>query len=270
MNKITALIGVGALAFAATAVQAQETLRVGTEGAYPPYNYTDASGALVGFEIELGRELAKRMDTEAVFIPQDWDGIIPALLNGRYDVIMAGMSINDERRERINFTQGYVTTPAWFVAPEDSDLQSAETFEEVRAALEGDSVGVQVSTIHQAFLEENIPGIDIRLYDTQEQVNLDLASGRIDAALADASSWKPFLESADGEGLAEFGPSLTGEDFAVFGEGVGIGVRKDNEELLADLNAALCEMKADGSLAELATEWFGFDSSMSADPAICG
>src|SRR3546814_16685883 len=155
-----------------------------------------------------------------------WDGIIPALLNGRYDVIMAGMSITDERRQQIDFTQGYVTTPAWFVAPKDSELQQAETIDQVREALSGKVVGVQVSTIHQNFLQDEIPDAELKLYETQDQVNLDLAAGRVDAGLADSTSWTPFLKSEDGKGFEEFGPSLTGATYAIFGEGVGLGLAR--------------------------------------------
>lgn len=260
-----------ALALATNTAAAQDVLRIGTEGAYPPYNMIDASGELSGFEIDLGNALCERLGMTCEFVAQDWDGIIPALANGRYDAIMAGMAITDERRERISFTQGYVTTPAWFVAAKDSDLQQAATLEQVHEALAGKAVGVQTSTIHQNFLDQEFgDDIDIRLYDTQDNVALDLASGRIDAGLADATSWQPFLESEDGQGFQNFGPSLTGDDFAVFGEGVGIGLRKDDEALLARLNEALCAMKADGSLAALATQWFGIDTSMSAPAEICG
>src|SRR3546814_10039850 len=138
-----------------------------------------------------------------------WDGIIPALLNGRYDVIMAGMSITDERRQQIDFTQGYVTTPAWFVAPKDSELQQAETIDQVREALSGKVVGVQVSTIHQNFLQDEIPDAELKLYATQDQVNLDLADGRVDEGLDDSPRWPPSRYSEDGTGFAESAPSLT-------------------------------------------------------------
>src|SRR3546814_606990 len=183
LTKFLSFIGGAALALSAASANAQDVLRVGTEGAYPPYNATDASGNLVGFEIDLANEMCKRMDMTCEFVAQNWDGIIPALLNGRYDVIMAGMSITDERRQQIDFTQGYVTTPAWFVAPKDSELQQAETIDQVREALSGKVVGVQVSTIHQNFLQDEIPDAELKLYAPQHQVNLDLAAGRVNPAL---------------------------------------------------------------------------------------
>src|SRR5690606_26645382 len=118
---IAPIAAFAAAMLAAGAVQAQdEVVRIGTEGAYPPFNATDASGELVGFEVDLGRALCERAGVTCEFVAQDWDGIIPALLSGRYDMIMAGMTITDERREQVDFSRGYVTTPAWFVAPSDS------------------------------------------------------------------------------------------------------------------------------------------------------
>lgn len=260
MNKFLSIVSGAALALSAAAgANAQDVLRVGTEGAYPPYNATDASGNLIGFEVDLGNEICKRLGMTCEFIAQDWDGIIPALLNGRYDVIMAGMSITEERRQQIAFTQSYVTTPAWFIGPKDSDLQQAETIEQVREALDGKAVGVQVATIHQNFLQDEVPGADIRLYDLQDQIALDLAAGRLDAALADSPAWAPFLNSPEGQDFEMFGPSLTGEDFPIFGEGMGIGLRKDDTELEARLNQALCEIKKDGTMSKLAVQWFDVD-----------
>ncbi|WP_366653774.1 transporter substrate-binding domain-containing protein [Fodinicurvata sp. EGI_FJ10296] len=265
--RFTILTAVGALALGAAAqVHAQDEIRIGTEGAYPPYNFTDASGELVGFEIDMARELCERMGAECTFVAQDWDGIIPALLNGRYDVIIAGMSITDERREQIAFSQGYVTTPAQFVTAEGSDYDGLEGIDETLEALSGAVLGVQSGTIHQTFIEQELPDADLRTYGTQEQLNLDLMADRVDVGLADASGWEPFLTSEEGEDYTVTGPGLTGDDFSVFGEGVGIGARQDDTELLARFNAALCEMKADGSLRELAVEWFGFDTTLAPGP----
>ncbi|HET8729111.1 MAG TPA: transporter substrate-binding domain-containing protein [Alphaproteobacteria bacterium] len=269
MNKFLSIAGGAALALSATAASAQDTLRIGTEGAYPPYNFTDASGNLVGFEIELGKEICERTGMTCEFVAQNWDGIIPALQNGRYDAIMAGMSITEERKQQIDFTQGYITTPAWFVASADSELQQAETIEQVREALSDVTVGVQVSTIHQNFLQEEIPDAELKLYETQDLLNLDLAAGRVDVGLADSSAWEPFLGSEEGAGFAQFGPGLTGDDFPIFGEGVGIGLRQDDDELEAKLNQALCEIKQDGTMTALATEWFGYDIAMAPKEGVC-
>ena len=148
------------------------------------------------------------------------------------------------------------------MAANDSPFQDLETIDDVVAALDGVPVGVQVATIHQGFIEEYIPNADMRTYDTQEQLNLDLAAGRVEVGLADSSGWEDFLSSEDGANYSQFGPGLTGADFPIFGEGVGIGMRQEDTELRDRFNEALCSMANDGSLAALTEEWFGFDASL--------
>ncbi len=264
MNRWVSTIAGAALALSVTAAGAQDdVIRIGTEGAYPPWNYTEANGELAGFEIDLANAMCEKMGATCEFVAQDWDGIIPALLNGRYDAIMAGMSITEERRQRINFSQGYVTDPAYFLAEKSSPLQDAETLDELKAAIDGKVVGVQTATIHANFVDQELDGlVELRLYDTQENMELDLTSGRIDAALADFAAWKAFMEKPDGTDYDIFGPRLTGAEFPVFGEGVGVGLRKDDTELLERVNAALAELKADGTVTMLSNQYFGYDITM--------
>ena len=261
MKRWMSLAAGTAVLVSAGAVGAQDVVRIGTEGAYPPWNFTDSDGNLVGFEIDLANVMCERMAVECEFVAQDWDGIIPALMNGRYDAIIAGMSITDERRESINFSHGYVTDPAFFVAPIDSDLQDLEDIDDVLAGIAGIEVGVQTATIHQNFMDQHTEA-EIRLYDTQELLAIDLAAGRIDAALADRAAWEPFLASDEGADFDVFGPGLNGATFAVFGEGVGVGLRKEDADLQAAFNAAICELSEDGTTAALSEEWFGYDMSL--------
>ena len=261
MKSWLSLAAAAALVLAAGTASA-ETLRVGTEGAYPPYNATDASGKLVGFEIDLANELCKRTQMTCEIIQQDWDGMIPALLNKRYDAIMAGMSVTEERLKQIAFSKPYSTTPAWFVSAKDGVLKDAKTLADVQAALKGKSVGVQRSTIHQNFLEAKVPGAEVKLYDTQDDLNLDLQNGRIDAGLADSLGWKDFLASDAGKAYNHFGPDLTGKDDPIFGLGVGIGLRKEDTALKAKLDKALDEVNADGTMTKLSVQWFGIDTSI--------
>jgi lysine-arginine-ornithine-binding protein len=261
MKSWLSLAAAAALVLAAGTASA-ETLRVGTEGAYPPYNATDASGKLVGFEIDLANELCKRTQMTCEIIQQDWDGMIPALMNKRYDAIMAGMSVTEERMKQIAFSKPYSTTPAWFVSAKDGVLKDAKTLDDIKAALKGKSVGVQRSTIHQNFLEAKVPGVDVRLYDTQDDLNLDLQNGRIDAGLADSLGWKDFLAGDAGKAYSNFGPGLTGKDDPIFGLGVGIGLRKEDTALKAKLDKALDEVNADGTMTKLSVQWFGFDTSV--------
>jgi octopine/nopaline transport system substrate-binding protein len=262
MKSWLSLAAAAALMLAAGTASAEDTLKVGTEGAYPPYNATDASGKLVGFEIDLANALCQRIQMKCEIMQQDWDGMIPALENKRFDAIMAGMSITEERLKQIAFSKPYSTTPAWFVSAKDGVLKDAKTLDDIKAALKGKSVGVQRSTIHQNFLEQKIPGVEVKLYDTQDDLNLDMQNGRVDAGLADSLGWKDFLASDAGKGFDHFGPGLTGKDDPIFGKGVGIGLRKEDTALKEKLDKALDEMNADGSLAKLSVQWFGIDTSI--------
>ena len=251
-----------ALALGGTAL-AQETVRIATEGSYPPWNATDADGTLIGFDIDVGNAMCERIGMACEWVSQQWEGIIPALLARHYDLIISSMSITDERRERISFSDGYVTDPVFFVAASDSQLHAATTLEEVQSALVGKSVGVQSATVHADFLQQYFGDtIQISLYDTQDNIILDLASGRIDAGLAHRSSWQIFFQTEEGTGFDLFGPPLTGSEFPVLGKGTGIGIRNEDTELLTMVNEALAAMKADGTMKALSEKWFGYDITM--------
>ncbi len=257
------------------AAQDRDSIRVASEGAYAPWNFTNAQGELDGFEIELMRELCERMNAECELVSQSWDGMIPALQAGRYDAIMAGMSITEERQEVIAFSRPYATTPAIFVAPADSELAAADLpetrvdlaeitadeqalIDRLRARIDGLTVGVQTATIHENFLREAMGDVTIRTYDTQENLDLDLEAGRIDVALADQSGWQPLLESEAGAAFARVGPGFSG---GVFGEGVGVGLRQEDDGLEEKFDRAIQAALEDGTVSELAIKWFGFDSA---------
>lgn len=252
-------------------------IRIATEGAYAPWNFTDASGQLVGFELDLARDLCKRMNAECEIVAQAWDGIIPALQAGKYDVIMAGMSITDERKKVITFSRSYAATPAKFVVLKGSpsasfktgldivtlDDVSADEKAAIAAVVEefkGKTIGVQTATTHENFLRQYLGGdVEVRTYDTQENLDLDLEAGRVDAALAALSYWVPLLESDKGKGMVLVGPGLTG---GPFGAGVGAGIRQKDQALADMFSKAINETIADGSLSKLAVQWFGFDASV--------
>jgi octopine/nopaline transport system substrate-binding protein len=261
---------------AGAAAQDWRKVRIGTEGAYPPWNYTDSSGQLIGFEIDLAHDFCRRMKVECELVAQDWEGMIPALQAGKYDAIMAGMPITDEREEVIRFSDSYAATPAYFAVRKSSDLarfQSAPkranldevgpteqaALDALRQAFAGKKVGVQVATPHADFLEEYLGDVvEIRKYDTQENLDLDLQAGRVDVALASMSYWQPLLSSDDGVDLTLIGPGMTG---GPFGAGVGVGIRREDAALALMFNKAIAEAKADGTIAERARQWFGFDAS---------
>ena len=251
-------------------------IKIGTEGAYPPWNGTNAAGELEGAEIDLALDLCKRMKAECELVAQDWDGIIPALQNGKYDAIIAGMSITAERMEVINFSQGYANEPASFSVLKSSKLAalkaggkvnmdaldgtSTALLDSLKKTLKGTTVGVQGATTHENFVKQVLgDSVTMKSYDTQENLELDLSIGRIDAALSDQGSMEKFMESDKGKEIAFIGPGLGGGSF---GGGVGVGLRKADTDLLEMFNKAIDAARADGTLAEHFTKWFGKDISM--------
>ena len=252
-----------------------DKIRIGTEGAYPPWNSKDASGKLIGFEVELAWTLCRYIGQQCEIVEQDWDGMIPALIMRKFDAIMAGMSITDERKKAINFSQGYADEVASLAVMKGSNLEGMQTSEGINltkksgavkkdlktitGALAGKTVCVQTATIHQNFLESGDVGkINIRTYKTQDEVNLDLASGRCDVALAAAVAFTDYAEKSK-KPVVLVGPTFSG---GAFGNGVGVGIRKDDTELLKAFNSAINKARKNGDISRIATKWFGFDASM--------
>ncbi len=252
-----------------------DKIRIGTEGAYPPWNSKDASGKLIGFEVELAWTLCRYIGQQCEIVEQDWDGMIPALIMRKFDAIMAGMSITDERKKAINFSQGYADEVASLAVMKGSNLEGMQTSEGINltkksgavkkdlktitGALAGKTVCVQTATIHQNFLESGDVGkVNVRSYKTQDEVNLDLASGRCDAALAAAVAFTDYAEKS-GKPVVLVGPTFSG---GAFGNGVGVGIRKDDAELLKAFNSAINKARKNGDISRIATKWFGFDASM--------
>ena len=252
-----------------------DKIKIGTEGAYPPWNSKDASGKLIGFEVELAYTLCRYIGQQCEIVEQDWDGMIPALIMRKFDAIMAGMSITAERQKAISFSQGYADEVASLAVMKGSDLEGMNTPEGINltlggsgvkktlktltGALAGKTVCTQTATIHQNFLESGDVGkIDLRTYKTQDEVNLDLASGRCDVALAAAVAFTDYAEKS-GKPVVLVGPTFSG---GAFGNGVGVGIRKDDTELLKAFNKAIEKARKNGDISRIATKWFGFDASM--------
>ena len=251
------------------------SVKIGTEGAYPPWNAKDESGKLIGFEVELANWLCIYMKADCTIVEQDWDGMIPGLIMRKYDAIMAGMSITGERMKVINFSQGYADEVAQLAVMKGSSLEGMDTpsginlslggsnvksaLKTLTGVLAGKTVCVQTATIHQNFLESgDVGSVTVRTYKTQDEVNLDLAAGRCDAALAAAVAFTDYAEKS-GKPVVLIGPTLSG---GAFGNGVGVGIRKDDTELLKAFNKAIDQARKSGKISELAIKWFGFDASM--------
>ena len=257
-----------------------DNIKIGTEGAYPPWNSKDASGNLIGFEVELANVLCKNMGHNCTIVEQDWDGMIPALQGKKFDAIMAGMSITDERKKVISFSQGYadevaslavmgssnlgmqrdlktITSAGINLTKRDSTVKKA--LKVIKGALKGKTVCTQVGTIHQNFLQSGDVGtVRVRVYKTQDEVNLDLTSGRCDVALAAAVAFTDYAEKS-GKRVTLVGPTFSG---GAFGNGVGVGIRQADTKLMKDFNEAIDKARKDGDISRIAIKWFGFDASM--------
>ena len=248
------VMAVSALALAlAGAAQAQETLRIGTEGAYPPFNTITSDGQLEGFDIDIAKALCEEMEVECVFVTQDWDGIIPALQAGRYDAIIASMSITDERKKQVDFSGKYYNTPPAIAVPKDSDIEDSAP-----QSLAGKSLGVQGSTTHSNYAEAAYGESDIRMYPTADEYKLDLVNGRIDAAMDDVTVLSEWLKTSDGA-CCKIADTITPVP-EIHGEGAGIAVRKGETELVERLNAAIKAIRANGTYKEINDRYFDFDA----------
>lgn len=280
MFKAAMLLGVMAVAvpFAVGAASAKEwkTVTIAMEGAYPPWNSTDSNNKIVGFEVDLANDLCARMKVECKIIAQDWDGIIPGLNAGKFDVISDGMSITDERKKTISFSAPYAATPAGFVAAKDSPLASlaenGQVFDlakdpaagnaaiaHLKEALKGKTIGVQVSTTLADFATQNLKDVaTVNEYKTIDERDLDLKAGRIDVILDDYPPLADMLAKPDSSELAFVGPKFKG---GVFGAGVGYGIRLADPELLDMFNKALKAAQDDGSVKKYSMTWFKIDVS---------
>lgn len=250
-----------------------KTIRIATEGAFPPWNTVDTSGKPIGFDIDVGEALCARANLKCEFITQAWDGIIPALTVGKYDAIMAGMSITEKRRQVIAFSEPYALTSNYFVVSKSLELPVMDSEAKLDLSLEseagkslladleenlrGKSIGVQGSTNAEAFIRGYFGDIvDVRTYDKQDNLNLDLVAGRIDGGLADFSVWTAFLNSKDGGSAHLYGPRISG---GLFGPGVGIGLRKGDDVLSGKFDDAIRAIETDGTLRAISLKWFGAD-----------
>jgi len=251
-TAVVAAAILGLFAIAPASAEMKKVL-IGTEGAYPPFNYIDSDGKLVGFDVDIAKALCKAANFDCEFVVQDWDGIIPGLLAKKYDAIIASMSVTEERKQKVDFTDIYYPSLAKFVAKKGANIEIS------KEGLKGKSIGVQRATIHENFLRDNFGDVvDIHAYATQDEANMDLVSGRIDLVLADAVALNEgFLKTDTGKGFAYIGPDFT--DPKWFGEGAGIAVRKGEDKLREALNKAIAQIRADGTYKKINDKYFDFD-----------
>ncbi|TDK55149.1 ABC transporter substrate-binding protein [Pseudomonas moraviensis] len=233
------------LAFSAGAMA--ETLKMGIEAAYPPFNNKDASGQVVGFDKEIGDALCAKMKAECSVVTSDWDGIIPALNAKKFDFLISSLSITEERKAAVDFTDPYYSNKLQFIAPKNVDFKTDKD------SLKGKTIGTQRATLAGTWLEDTYgDDIKVNLYDTQENAYLDLTSGRVDAILADKYANYDWLKTEAGKNYEFKG------DPVVESDKIGIAVRKGDNELRNNLNAALKEIVADGTYKKINDKYFPF------------
>ncbi len=257
MNVLKKLLGIvvaSSLLGFATLSQAGDwsKVRIGVEGAYPPFSQVEPDGSLVGFDIDIANALCAEIGAECELITQDWDGIIPALLARKYDAIIASMSITEERKEKVAFTNKYYTSPVRFAAKKGS---ASDTSKE---GLKGKAIGVQRATVSDTFATGEYGDAEIKRYSTQDEAYLDAIAGRIDFLLADALVMDDgFLKTEQGADFEFVGPLFSDEKY--FGPGIGIATRKKDADLVDLLNQAIDTIRTNGVYKELNDKYFTFD-----------
>ena len=240
---------------AAPAAAAPLTIKFGSDATYGPFEFTSPSGEIVGFDIDIAKAMCEEMKATCTFQNQDWDGIIPSLLAKKYDVIASSMSITDERKKSVAFTQKIWNAPNKFVAKAGSTIQTTPD------GLKGKLLGVQQGTIQDDYATKYFKAAVIKRYKTLEAAQKDLVNNRVELVFADGVTVTDgFLKTPAGNGFAQVGADVpSSADPAILGDGTGFAVRKEDTALLASLNKAFEAIRANGKYNEIAKKYFDFD-----------
>jgi polar amino acid transport system substrate-binding protein len=251
--KSAAAIAVLAFTIGAAGAKDWTEVRIGTEGAYPPFNNLNASGQLEGFDVDLGNALCEKMKVKCTFVAQDWDGIIPALQAGKFDVIIAAMDATEERAKVIDFGRPYFSTGLAFIGSKDAANPDISP-----DGMKGKTIGVQGSTTQAQIAEAKFPGAALKQYGTQDEANADLAAGRLDAVLSDKLPMMAYLETDAGKACCKLFGDVE-RDVKIQGPGSAFAFRKETPELRDMFNAALEEAIKDGTYRKIQAKYFSFD-----------
>jgi polar amino acid transport system substrate-binding protein len=250
MKMILKLAAAALLAATATQAFAAEKIKIGTEGAYPPFNSMTADGKVIGFDVDIANALCAQMKAECEIVTQDWDGIIPGLVAKKYDAIIASMSITDERKQQVDFTNPYYKSALTFVAKAGSGVT------EVTAdTLKDKTVGAQAGTTQADFVTAAFPDVELKTYPTQDEVNLDLVNGRLDFGVSDLFPMMDWIaQGKDGACCELIGKPILDPKFA--GQGAGIALRQEDDTLREAFNKALDEIVANGTYKAINDKYF--------------
>lgn len=255
MKKALAALAVGLMAASLGAYAKDwKEIRFGVDASYAPFEYKAPNGQVVGFDVDLGNEICKRMKAKCVWVENDFDGMIPALKAKKFDGVLSSMSMTEARMKEIAFSAKLFNTPTRMVAKSGSGLMPTP------ASLKGKRVGVEQGTIQEAYAKKHWApaGVEVVPYQNQTLVLADLVAGRLDASLQDAVQADiGFLKKPEGKGFAFAGKDLV--DPQTLGEGAGIGLRKEDKDLKAGIDKAIADMLKDGTYKKIEKKYFSFD-----------
>ncbi|MBX9346098.1 lysine/arginine/ornithine ABC transporter substrate-binding protein [Chromobacterium piscinae] len=255
MKKALAALAVGLMAASLGAYAKDwKEIRFGVDASYAPFEYKAPNGQVVGFDVDLGNEICKRMKAKCVWVENDFDGMIPALKAKKFDGVLSSMSMTEARMKEIAFSAKLFNTPTRMVAKSGSGLMPTP------ASLKGKRVGVEQGTIQEAYAKKHWApaGVEVVPYQNQTLVLADLTAGRLDASLQDAVQADiGFLKKPEGKGFAFAGKDLV--DPQTLGEGAGIGLRKEDKDLKAGIDKAIADMLKDGTYKKIEKKYFSFD-----------
>jgi lysine-arginine-ornithine-binding protein len=253
--KMLSVLGLAAgLLSGAAEAKDWKTVRIGMDATYPPFESVDSKGDIVGWEVEYGKALCDKMKVTCTFQNQDWDGIIPSLLAGKFDVILSSMNETPARAQKVLFSDVYYATPPVFIGPASDKSNDVSP-----AALKGKTIGCQSSTVFANYLSKYYKDSEIKLYPGGDEAQLELKNGRLDFAVNDSIVADSFIEKS-GDGCCRIVSTIDRKkDPEIFGPGVGAAFRKDDTDLAAMFNKAIAEVKADGTFDKLAAKYFKID-----------
>lgn len=253
MTKKFGLVSLAVFAaLLANTAAAEEKLRIATEGAYPPFNQVDPDGSLSGFDVDIAKAICQDMNASCDFVKQDFDGLIPGLLAKKFDLVAASMTITDDRKKKVDFSKKYYQTPSRFSARKGSGLQITPE------GLKGKIIGVQRGTIQACYIDKTFTGSEIKVYPSQIEVFNDLAAGRLDVGFAEAMATdEQLLKGNNGDQFEMVGPPPV--DPQCLGEGIGIALRKGNDQLRERIDGAIMHIRGNGTYAKINAKYFPFD-----------
>ena len=252
MTFLKAIAAAALMTAASISAHAADPVRIGIDGAYPPFNQLTSDGKLVGFDVDMTNALCAEMKVECKFVMQDWDGMIPALMAGKIDAIVASMSITPDRLKKVDFSKKYYNTPAAVAVLKESELKG-ESLDELKGLI----IGAQVSTTHADFAEQKLADIDLRLYPTPDEYKLDLESGRLDGVVDDIVVLSEWVKSEEGACCKILLPITPVPE--IHGQGAGIAVRKGDKDLADKFTNAIAAIRASGTYKDINEKYFDFD-----------